>query len=78
LDLIIDRAAALRVLVVVTFQPEFTPPWIGRPQVILLTLNRLAPRERADMIKSVVGGKSLPKGIAHQLIERTDGHSSIY
>ena len=32
LDLIIDRVPALRVLVVVTFRPEFTPPWIGRPQ----------------------------------------------
>ena len=73
LDLIIDRAAALRVLVVVTFRPEFTTPWIRRPQVTLHTLNRLAPRQRADMIKSVVGDRSLPKEIAHQLIERTDG-----
>ena len=50
LDLIIDRVSALRVLVIVTFRPEFTPPWIGRPQVTLLTLNRLPPRQRADMI----------------------------
>ena len=73
LDLIIDRVSALRVLVIVTFRPEFTPPWVGRPQVTLLTLNRLPPRQRAEMISGVIGGKALPKEIADQIIERTDG-----
>ena len=73
LDLIIDRVSALRVLVIVTFRPEFTPPWVGRPQVTLLTLNRLPPRQRAHMIRGVIGGKALPKEIADQIIERTDG-----
>ena len=31
LDLIIDRVPSLRVLMIVTFRPEFTPPWVGRP-----------------------------------------------
>ena len=31
LDLIIDRVSTLRVLMILTFRPEFTPPWIGRP-----------------------------------------------
>jgi predicted ATPase len=66
LDLIIDRAPKLRALVVVTLRPEFTPPWINRSQVALLTLNRLPSRDRADMIKvsSVVShcpGKSLTR-----------------
>ena len=33
---------ALRVLLIVTFRPEFEPPWIGRPYVTALTINRLA------------------------------------
>ena len=41
LDLLIDRVPTLRVLVILTFRPEFTPPWIGRPHVTMLTLNRL-------------------------------------
>jgi hypothetical protein len=73
LDLLVDRAAALRILVVITFRPEFTPPWIGRPHVTLLTLSRLAPRQRAQMIGYVTGGKSLPKEIADQIVDRTDG-----
>jgi class 3 adenylate cyclase/predicted ATPase len=73
LDLLIDRAATLRVLIIITFRPEFTPPWIGRPQVTLLSLSRLPRRHRAEMIARVTGGKTLPTEIADQIIERTDG-----
>ena len=73
LDLLIDRAATLRVLMILTFRPEFTPPWVGRPHVTLLSLNRLPPRHRAEMIAHVTGGKTLPKEIADQIIDRTDG-----
>jgi class 3 adenylate cyclase/tetratricopeptide (TPR) repeat protein len=72
-DLIIDRAPSLSLLLIVTFRPEFTPPWTGRPHVTWRMLNRLAPRQRAEMIAGVTGGKALPEQIAAQIIERTDG-----
>ena len=50
LDLLMERVPAARLLVIITFRPEFSPPWVGRPQVTLVTLNRLPPRQRADMI----------------------------
>jgi class 3 adenylate cyclase/tetratricopeptide (TPR) repeat protein len=73
LDLLIDRVPALRVLVIITFRPEFTPPWIGRPHLTLLSLSRLPPRQRAEMIKHVTRGKVLPTEIADQIMDRTDG-----
>jgi class 3 adenylate cyclase len=73
LDLLVDRAPVLRVLIIITFRPEFAPPWVGRPQVTLLSLNRLPPRQSAEMIMQVTGGKALPKDIADQIIDRTDG-----
>ena len=73
LDLIVDRVSALRVLLIVTFRPEFNPPWTGRPHVTSLGLNRLAPRQRAEMIAGVTGGKALPEEIAAQIVARTDG-----
>ena len=39
----------------------------------MLTLNRLSPRQRAEMINGVIGGKALPKEIADQIVDRTDG-----
>ena len=73
LDLLIDRAPALRVLVIITFRPEFTPPWIGRSCVTMLTLNRLPRRQGAEIIAHVTGGKALPKEIEDQIVDRTDG-----
>src|SRR5215470_3731067 len=73
LDLLIDRVPTLRVLVIITFRPEFTPPWVGRPHVTMLNLNRLPPRRRAEMMMQVTSGKALPKEIADQIIDRTDG-----
>jgi class 3 adenylate cyclase len=73
LDLLVDRVPSLRVSVIITFRPEFMPPWIGRPHVTLLSLNRLPPRRRAEMIMQVTGGKTLPKEITDQIIDRTDG-----
>jgi class 3 adenylate cyclase/tetratricopeptide (TPR) repeat protein len=73
LDLLVDRVAMLRVLVIITFRPEFAPPWIGRPHVTMLNLNRLPPRQRAEMIAYVTGGRALPKEIAEQIVDRTDG-----
>jgi class 3 adenylate cyclase len=73
LDLLIDLVATLRVLVILTFRPEFTPPWIERPHVTMLTLNRLPRREGAEIIAYVTGGKALPKEISDQIVSRTDG-----
>ena len=50
LDLLIDRVPTLRVLAFITFRPEFAPPWIGRPHVTMLTLNRLPFRQRPELI----------------------------
>ena len=60
-------------LLIVTYRPEFEPPWIGRPHVTALTLNRLGEREIAAMIDRVIGNKPLPESIRQDIIERTDG-----
>jgi class 3 adenylate cyclase/predicted ATPase len=73
LSRIVDRLRSLRVLLIVTFRPEFEPPWIGRPYVTALTLNRLAQRNIEAMIDGVVGNKLIPASIRQDIIERTDG-----
>jgi predicted ATPase len=69
----VDRITTHRVLLLVTFRPEFDPPWIGRPHVTALTINRLTSREVTAMIDRVVGNKLLPVGIRQDIIERADG-----
>jgi DNA-binding SARP family transcriptional activator len=73
LDLMVERVASMSVLLVITFRPEFVPPWVGRPQVSLLALSRLPPAQRAEMIAALTGGKALPQELLDQIIDRTDG-----
>jgi class 3 adenylate cyclase/predicted ATPase len=70
---VVDWLRNLRVLLIVTFRPEFDPPWIGRPYVTALALNRLAQRDIETVIDHVIGNKLIPAGIRQDIIERTDG-----
>jgi class 3 adenylate cyclase/predicted ATPase len=70
---VVDKIPSLRALLIVTFRPEFEPPWIGRPYVTARTLNRLGEREIAAMIDGVTGNKPLPANIRQDIIERADG-----
>ena len=67
-----DRDPARDVLIV-SFWPEFDPPWIGRSHATAMTINRLTKREVGTLIDGVVGNKLLPAGIRQDILERTDG-----
>jgi class 3 adenylate cyclase/predicted ATPase len=69
----VDRVATLRVLLVITFRPEFEAPWVGQPHVTALSINRLGHREISDLIDRVVGKKTLPNDVRKDIVERTDG-----
>ena len=69
----IDRIKSVGVLLIVTHRPEFEPPWLGRPYVTALNLNRLGQREIDAMIERVAGNHTLPEAIRQDIIERTDG-----
>ena len=69
----VDRLRTLGVLMIVTYRPEFEPPWIGLPHVTVLTLNRLGERESAAIIDSITGNKLLSPSVRQAIIERTDG-----
>ena len=53
LDLTVEHLHSLPVLLIVTFRPEFQPPWIGQPQVTMLALNRLDRRDRTALVAQI-------------------------
>src|SRR6266567_4259690 len=73
LDLIVERVRGLPALLVVTFRPEFEPPWIGQPRVSMLALNRLDRRDRTALDMQISAGKALPDEVIEQIVDRTDG-----
>ena len=74
LDQMIGRIAAERVLLLLTFRPEFLPLWQGRPHITLISLNRSGPqaehraRREGDRRHSTAryrpGTKSSPRRMA--------------
>ena len=73
LDLVVERTTRLRILVLVTFRPEFQSPWTGLSHVTALTLNRLARRASVMMVEQIVGNRGLSSELLQEIVERTDG-----
>ena len=73
LSRMLERVRSFPILLLVTFRPEFQAPWVGRPNVTTLTLNRLTERDIRALVGALVGNKPLPASIREDIIERTDG-----
>jgi class 3 adenylate cyclase/predicted ATPase len=71
--LVVDRVRNLPALVVITFRPEFAPPWPHQAHVTTLTLTRLSRRQAAALVDRVAGGQPLPAAVREQIVAKTDG-----
>ena len=69
----VDRLRRLGVLLIITYRPEFEPPWIGRPYVTALSLSRLGDREIAAIIDRSYRQYAASESIRQDIAERTDG-----
>jgi predicted ATPase len=73
LGLAIERIQRLSALLLITFRPEFTPPWAGQPHLSALALTRLGRRDGAAMVDRVVKDKALPPEVSAEVVAKTDG-----
>src|SRR5262249_2821747 len=73
LELVLDQVAFARMLTVLTFRPEFSPPWPHRAHVAHLTLSRLPRRQTEVMVQRVARSKPLPDAVLQRVAARTDG-----
>jgi class 3 adenylate cyclase/tetratricopeptide (TPR) repeat protein len=69
----VENMPQLRVLLLVTARPEFTPPWPSYPHTMTIPLTRLGRRDGAALVGRVTGGKALPKDVTDEILVRTDG-----
>jgi class 3 adenylate cyclase/predicted ATPase len=70
---IIDRIRQMRVLLLITFRPDFKPVWAEYSHVTSLTLNRLPRRQSAELVAALTGGKELPPEVQQTILAKTDG-----
>jgi len=72
LSRLIQKLEESRILLIMTYRPEFTAPWTGHAHVSALFLNRLGRRHCRAMVKAIAR-KSLPAAVTDQIIAKTDG-----
>lgn len=73
LGLLIDQAPTASVLALLSFRPEFTPPWGSRAYLTPILLNRLTRRLAGDMIQRLTDTKPLPAEVLIQVTAKSDG-----
>jgi predicted ATPase/class 3 adenylate cyclase len=73
LTLTLEKVPRLRVLLLITARPEFTPPWPGHAHVTTVSLTRLNRRNGAALVERVTSGKTLPEEVRDEILTRTDG-----
>ena len=69
---LIEHVPRTRQLVVLSFRPEFKPPWPEGPGLERLNLNRL-DREASARIVTEIAGMPAPTELLDQLVEKADG-----
>jgi DNA-binding response OmpR family regulator/class 3 adenylate cyclase/predicted ATPase len=70
---IIPLIKTARVLLLITFRPEFVPQWLGEPHVTSLYLDRMDREQCHDIISDVIGSKALPRQVEEQIVDKADG-----
>jgi class 3 adenylate cyclase/tetratricopeptide (TPR) repeat protein len=73
LDLVIERVRRWPMLLLITFRPEFQPPWIGQPHVTTMALNRLDLRDGTALVQRIAGNRALSDEVINEIVDRTDG-----
>jgi predicted ATPase/class 3 adenylate cyclase len=73
LDLIVGRIRTERLLLLVTFRPEFTLPWTERSYVTPVALTSLDRGHCVSLVETVAQGKALPQEVLDRIVDKTDG-----
>ncbi len=71
--LVLEQTPTVSMLHVLTFRPEFTPPWPSRSHMTPLTLHRLERPQVEALMTHLTGGKALPPEVVEHIVTKTDG-----
>jgi predicted ATPase/class 3 adenylate cyclase len=73
LGMLLDRIVNARLLVLLTFRPEYQHAWPPRAHLHRIDVTRLPSRVTAALVALASRGRSLPERVIAALVARTDG-----
>jgi predicted ATPase len=73
LGLVLDQTPTAPLCLLLTYRPEFSPPWAPRSYLTQFTLSRLTRLQVEEMLQRITDGKRLPAEVVRQIVAKTDG-----
>jgi predicted ATPase/class 3 adenylate cyclase len=73
ISFLVAEASTQRLMMLLTFRPEFVPPWDAFPNILSLSLRHLSHKETQAIVKDTANGKILPRDVINQIVQKTDG-----
>ena len=70
---IAQRIDDIRILLLATCRPEYSPSWGGASRLTRYSLNRLSHKQSGALVNAVTGGKPLPLEVLTEIIRKTEG-----
>ena len=71
---IVDSEHKLRLLLLHTRRPEYTPTWLDRADIIKLALDPLPTSEIRRLVQARLATDDLPERLARQLVDKAEGN----
>ncbi|MGA7881819.1 MAG: hypothetical protein WCD63_13220 [Terrimicrobiaceae bacterium] len=72
LDQLIARSEEHKILIFLTYRPQFTPPRLQNEDFTEIELLGLSRKNAAEVIRRVAGNKDLPQDAVDYIVARTD------
>jgi class 3 adenylate cyclase/tetratricopeptide (TPR) repeat protein len=70
---VLESIAGSRVLLILTYRPEFVHTWGAKSYHNQLTLHRLSNRESLEMVTNLLGTKEIERALENLVLEKTEG-----
>jgi class 3 adenylate cyclase/tetratricopeptide (TPR) repeat protein len=73
LKYVLESIPGSKILLLLTYRPEFVHTWGAKSYHSQITLNRLSNRESLKMVSHLLGTEDLDENIAELILEKTEG-----
>jgi class 3 adenylate cyclase/tetratricopeptide (TPR) repeat protein len=74
LDRLVDALADAKILLLVSYRPEYRDPWYGKPYYRRLRIDPLGSADATSLLHALIGSDPSTRPLARPLIERTGGN----
>ena len=73
IGLVVEQLKDSTVLLVVTFRPDYAPPWGNPTHLTRLTMPRLGRRHCTALVEAMTDGRALPPELLGEIVAKADG-----